>query len=449
MASIRRLPGVERRAFRGAVVDLLKYGAFAAAVWFGVHTFWPDDETSVDRATVVKWGDRVVLVFGAIALWCAGAMVLRLVRWRRAVRWERMLADPDRAHLVPPLEQHATAVRDRTVLRAVSRFLIVALIAVVATSYGILALTDRVPRLRSDGEDRSAVLLLGGAFGLWWAWRLARDVSERRLARSVERLSNDLRLVGASHRPAEVASHRAPEIPELVVRHGSLPGTSRRRAAGTPPLGGDDGLHVAYFRLFDNVEGTERFLRSHWRRIGYVHLLRSADQVDPSEIEAAKDQGSVASMFISGQDQFDDALARQSSGRIDAPMPERGPLRRWRWSADPERGCYPVRALLCHGSFWQTAVDLLLDRVDYAVIDLIGFLPTHTGTSFELQRAIDRFPVERLVLQTDSSSDQQFLAAQVRLAWSRMAAGSPNAGTGTRTVVVSTVSEVVTRRARR
>ena len=41
-----------------------------------------------------------------------------------------------------------------------------------------------------------------------------------------------------------------------------------------------------------------------------------------------------------------------------------------------------------------------------------------------------------MTLLANADSDQKFLAAQVRAAWARMADGSPNAGTGTRTVHV-------------
>jgi hypothetical protein len=171
--------------------------------------------------------------------------------------------------------------------------------------------------------------------------------------------------------------------------------------------------------------------------LGYVYLLRSADQVPAEELDAAEATGSVASMFIATPAQLDAALADVRVGRNELPPMPDGLVRKWRWLATSlENQAYPQRAFLCHGNFWKTAVDLLLQRMDLVMVDLTGFGLDNTGTAYELQRVIDTFPIERVTLLADRTSDQPFLAAQVRAAWSRMADGSPNAGTGGRTVHV-------------
>ena len=48
------------------------------------------------------------------------------------------------------------------------------------------------------------------------------------------------------------------------------------------------------------------------------------------------------------------------------------------------------------------------------MIDLTGFGLENTGTAYELQRVIDRFPVERVTLLAAPTSDRPFLAAQIR-----------------------------------
>ena len=103
---------------------------------------------------------------------------------------------------------------------------------------------------------------------------------------------------------------------------------------------------------------------------------------------------------------------------------------------NPERGKYPVKPLLCHGSFWKAAVDLLLARVDLVVLDLTGYLPEHAGTRYELQRVIDRYPIEQVTLLAQPTSDRRFLTAQIHSAWAQMAEASPNAGTELRTAHV-------------
>ena len=103
----------------------------------------------------------------------------------------------------------------------------------------------------------------------------------------------------------------------------------RARGTGEPP-------HIAYFRLFENAAGTTRFVRS-WSTVGSVCLLRSADQVAAEELQAAEAAGSVASMFISTPAQLDAALGAPT-------VVDQG---------------HAQRAMLCHGNFWRTAVDLL------------------------------------------------------------------------------------------
>ena len=158
-------------------------------------------------------------------------------------------------------------------------------------------------------------------------------------------------------------------------------------AAGGPP-------DIMYFRLFENAAGTARFVRA-WRTLGNVYLLRSSDQVTAEELEAAVATGSVASMFIATPALLEASLADACVGRDELP---------------PAPQAYPQRALLCHGNFWKTAVELLLQRMDLVMVDLTGFGLENTGTAYELQRVIDTFPIERVTLLVDRTSDQPFLA---------------------------------------
>jgi hypothetical protein len=164
-----------------------------------------------------------------------------------------------------------------------------------------------------------------------------------------------------------------------------------------------------------------------------VHLIRSALSVSRAELEAAEDGRPT---FIDNDDWFLEELTAQPDRPVPAGHREvRSVAGKTVEVVDPY-GSYPVRSLLCHGSYWQAALDLLLARVDVVVLDLSGYLRENTGTGYELQRVVDRFPVERCVFLADASSDAVFLEAQVRDAWSRMAYGSPNAGPQARQVVI-------------
>lgn len=80
------------------------------------------------------------------------------------------------------------------------------------------------------------------------------------------------------------------------------------------------------------------------------------------------------------------------------------------------------------GRIWRHAVDMLLDLADLVVFDLSGMLPANGGVRYEMQRVVDRFPVERVIFLADRSSDRRYLRGEVEDAWRQMAPGSPNSG---------------------
>ena len=444
MSATRREPQGERSAARQNLRVALLYGALAAAVWFGAERVWPDDWPEPERAERDEIVRLATAVLAAIVVWCLAKFLFHAVRWAHARRWERMLDDPARADWVPPLRAHVDSVPDAPggcALLGIPALLGLSAIGLIA--YGVLALGDHVSRVESEGEDQSWSMIGFGIFLLVVAVAAIRRVRSWRVARRIERLSNDRALlprpsigtVEPSLAAPVAAGQLADEIPDLDVRF--VPAGAHPLGDGHAPIGTPGGLprDILYLRLFDNVGGTERFVNSAWRRIGYVHILRSATQVEADELDAAEESGSWRSLFITTPAELDEALRRQPTGLISTPRPD-GVIARWRWAFDTERGRYPVRALLCHGTFWQTAVDLLLERMDLVVIDLTGYRPEHAGTRFELQRVIDRYPIEQVTLLAERASDQRFLAAQVRAMWRRMADGSPNAGTGSRPVRV-------------
>ena len=75
---------------------------------------------------------------------------------------------------------------------------------------------------------------------------------------------------------------------------------------------------------------------------------------------------------------------------------------------------------------------MLLDRADLVVLDLSGMMPGNAGTRYEIQRVIDRVPIDRVIFLADRRSDRDYLHAEIGRAWSQMAFGSPNSGAGRR-----------------
>jgi hypothetical protein len=438
MAETRRDPRVEGRAARRELRRALTWAVVAVGIWVLVNTYGSDEQwMQVDEQTRERIIRGAIGLPAVLAIWALVKCLFRARRWREARRWERMLADPATAPLVPPLTAHLETVSPPSWRSAVSLVLLVAG-ALGITVYGVLSLTGRVAPLRTEsGEDTSVVnVIVGVALLLLFGFGTVRRVRRSRVARAVERLSSDPALAPPPQVAADVADRRAASIPHLHVTYGrEQSGLDPRLLSHAPRRPTNEPLEILYLRLFDNVAGTTRFLSGPWRRAGYVYLLRSATQVEMDEVESAEDSGSMAALFISTAEQLEAAIAAASTGRHDDPPPD-GFVKRWRWRIDNEHGRYPAPALLCHSSFWKSAVDLLLARVDLVALDLSGYRPQHAGTRYELQRVIDRFPVDRLLVLAEMTSDRSFLTAQINAAWAQMADGSPNAGADPRTVYV-------------
>jgi hypothetical protein len=261
------------------------------------------------------------------------------------------------------------------------------------------------------------------------------------IARWVVRMSNDPSL-GSLPVPEWVAPQvRATTIPPLEVRIVKARKCPKlrarcRRVKLDRNVVGHRPLQIAYLRLFENQPRIRTFIEGAWREFGYAYLLRSAASVTPAEYHWATRTGDPAALLIHTPEQLRATLVSQ---RVE-PYP-RG--RRTFKRIGPKRirvrdpyGSYPVRALLCHGSFWKAAVDSVLQEVDLVALDLSGLNRNNAGTLYEVQRVIDRIPIEHVVFLADRGSDGRFLTDELQAAWQRMAEGSPNAVAGQKVALV-------------
>lgn len=414
MTLTREDPAALRRPVRQAAWRTAGYLALTGAVGWAVLTYGGMAvtfvrELGVRGRDVTFWRPWVTLVLvgwpGVFALAALVELVRLVGRYLTARRWERQLADPARAASVPPLEGHLID-RTRTgVGWAVLRLFGWLLACVVLGGLGY-AFATGVVRLDDPGEawfglGGTLLALLGCLVGAW------RDIRVARRAAVVENLSSS----GPAESGVRVRGAVAAVVPTLEVRFagGLRPGAvDLGVASGRVP-------HLLYLRLFDNLAGTDAFVKR-WRRVGLVHFLRSADQVGADELATWSRQVGDLSVFIDNDAELDEVL--------HAPAPASGP------------DGYPAQGLLCHGSYWKRAVTRLLVECDAVFLDLTGYHAGHGGTAFEVQSAFDLIDVGKLRLVAAPGSDQQFLAAQLRYAWSQMVADSPNAGEGTRRVTV-------------
>jgi hypothetical protein len=442
VAEFRRDPGIEGRAARSELIHAALYAMLAAAVWVGTKKYWPAQWVQPDKRTFHHIVLGVTVFFIVVACWRLLDGVVHLFRWGQARRWERMLGDPSTAELVPPLAVHFESTPSTPpgpVL--IGWCLLLGAASVGFLAYGVLALAGRVPAYRDEsGNNQSGYFIFVGLFLVLLTLVAIRDVRRWRVARTVERLSSDAASTPTAESVEEAAVRRASEIGPLSVVFGEdLTGPIAQAIAGRVPGSSGDPLRILYLRLFDNVGGTEHFLNGPCRLAGNIYFLRSATQVDPKELESAQQSGSVASMFIGTTEELDAAIRRLATGRYDEPRPE-GFVKTYRWMTNKERGRYPVVALLCRDGFWKSAIDHLMPRMDFVALDLTGYRPEHTGTRYELQRVIDRYPIDRVAFLAETSSDRLFLTGQVEAAWARMADESPNAGSALRTAHVAVLT---------
>jgi hypothetical protein len=275
-----------------------------------------------------------------------------------------------------------------------------------------------------------AALIAGGLAAIWLTaaivngrrWRLSRAV--RRLSRrNPGNVLPDTWVPRPMRRATPVLQwddRRPWKVPRPPPLHRV---TATRNVVGRHPL------FIVYLRIFENQPRARTFLQGAWREFGYVHLLRSAESVTPAEFHQAKrSDRSFDGLLIDSQREFADELRR--------PLP--GPSRRrWQmfrnigprivWTRD-WYGSYPPRTFLCHGRIWKQAVDMLLARADLVVLDLSGMTTGNEGTRYEVQRVIDRIPIERVIFLADRHSRRDYLHREIQQAWHQMAYGSPNDG---------------------
>jgi hypothetical protein len=442
MAVTRRNPKAEINA---ALIHLYR-ACLAAAVAWALVRFRAEIEHAYDMVgSSTRQGLPAVGTAAGIAATIAGgftiAAIRRTGRWLTARKHLRMLKDPQQAALVPPLPTHLDVLEPsagRAAWNSLGYFLFsAALLAGVA-----ILQFDPDANWDADPFERGIAWVVAVAVFLSWVYGLTDRVRRWRLARRAEHLSRD-RIRGGDQ-AVEQPVTRASKIPPLdIVFHiddGTEPAeprhiTAERNVFGRKPW------NIVYLRLFANEAGLQEFLKGAWRECGYVHFVRDADSVSAEELEVIEEG---ASLFINSRSRLLTDLDSRSSAPLPSGTRELAGLAAESVNVVDEYGCYPVYAPLCHEGFWKIAIDLLLDRADVAILDLSGYHWDNLGTGYELQRVIDRFPIERTVLLADPTHvDRPFLEAQIQRAWSQMAASSPNAGESARQVIVGQVGELV------
>jgi len=404
---------------------------------------WSVDQR-IDHDLATRIINIALLVLTGLAVLRLLAAAARGARWARARHFEKMLQDPARAAAVPPLEAHEKSLRHQFFVARPVLGTVVGLAFLGALWAAPALIPDRDSTDSGSSAPLWLVVAAGAAlvavlFTVLIVW-LRRTIH----AREVERLSDDRRL--ASPSSPRLDTPLAPPRPVIAppvltvefvepmtassLRYGNAVALDRNVFGSRPWV-------LLYLRLFENEARLRSFLTGPWRACGYVHVMRAATSVTNDERRRAEHGEDV---FINSQERFEAALQAQPDAPLVPGRHELVEVGEGTVKVDDPFGSYPVRALLCHGSFWHVALDNLIERADAIVIDLSAYSRTNVGTGYELQRVVDRFPIERTVLLAEPASDRVFLEAQVRDAWSHMVDGSPNATRAARVVIGTTGS---------
>lgn len=308
-------------------------------------------------------------------------------------------------------------------------------------------------RLRPSGDipDRSRLIAEGVAVGIAVLALVAAFINARRwrIARVVERLSNDPAM--RSLMPdteqmlpsSNVARVSGPPLEVRFIKPRRLPRPrGLRRVTATSNVVGLPPMQIAYLRLFENQPRSRTFVQGAWREFGCITMLRSAATINPTEYRRIRRSKNLGGIFI-------DADSELMANLTATVAPLRKGWHTFRNVAPTtirvrdRYGSYPPNAMLCHGAYWRRAVDFLLNRADAVVLDLSGLTPKNRGTLHELQRVIDRFPIERAVFLADQRSNRGFLESLIREAWALMEVTSPNNSPRVQTVRVAITDRYV------
>jgi hypothetical protein len=180
---------------------------------------------------------------------------------RAARTWESRLRDPSTSAQVPPLGGHLISAQRLTTAKAAWHTVALGLATGALLLLTLAAFRGALPVEDERGRLGPGLALFTVLVGTVWLFAIRQLCVTRRRWR-VERLS-----ASSTDRPAAPAERRtATTVPALTVH---LAGPLR-----PGPVDPDRPLRLLYLRLFDNAEGTERFVALAPRRGGALSAQR-------------------------------------------------------------------------------------------------------------------------------------------------------------------------------
>ena len=192
---------------------------------------------------------------------------------------------------------------------------------------------------------------------------------------------------------------------EIVLWIGLRP--LRAAASRQPPH------RLLLLRVFGFRKRSERLLGDlelRWRYLGNIHLIAGTDlataNLEPHEFFEYMN-GRLSRQFVKNEEH----LSQRIESMDQLPDPD---------------GRFRVNEFFCHDDTWRMTLQRLVSQSEVILMDLRGFSSRNQGVLFELAHLIDVVPVSDIVLVSDRTTDQEFLAAKLSEIWRTMDARSPN-----------------------
>jgi hypothetical protein len=172
-------------------------------------------------------------------------------------------------------------------------------------------------------------------------------------------------------------------------------------------------VRLLLLRTFGSRRRSERLLdelEKHWRYVGSIQLVAGADLAASNlELHEFLDflGGRLGDRFIKGRAD----LARQVAALDLRPDPD---------------GRFRVNEFFCYDDTWRDTLVTLARASDAVLMDLRGFTEQNRGCVFELEQLVQLVPASKVVFVVDRTTNMDFLAATLDVAWRGMGAHSPN-----------------------
>jgi hypothetical protein len=156
-------------------------------------------------------------------------------------------------------------------------------------------------------------------------------------------------------------------------------------------------------RLFDG-------LADRWRYVGSLQLIAGPD---------------LASSTVEPHEFFDFLRRRLDSRFIGTDEDVAARFRELDTEPDLD-GRFRITDFFCHDRVWRTVLRQLARDSHVVLMDLRGFSSVNAGCAYELGELVAAVPLDRIVLVTDTRTDDGFLSQVLSSAWDQLPPTSPN-----------------------